>query len=157
MKKLFLIVIMVVFVFTFFGCTGKSAYTPPDTCLNVDGTQKESIILERIDHPRETAVFLKLASTTIASQVTPEYIDEMISVIDTTKNMLESSNYSEVSTYLLEQISVLRSKYSTQLMIVSQYCQDLVNVELPIYECDKALLRKHLREQKELLKLQLIE
>lgn len=152
MKKLFLIFITIVFVFTFFGCAGKSAYTPPDACLNADGTQKESIILERIDHPRETAVFLKLASTTIASQVTPEYIDEMISVIDTTKNMLESSSYSGVSTYLLEQISVLRSKYSTQLMIVSQYCQDLVNVELPIYECDKALLRKHLREQKELLR-----
>lgn len=157
MKKLFLIFITVIFMFAFLGCVGKNTYTPPDGCVNKDGMVEKSVILEHIDYPRETALVLKTASTIVASETSLSHVKEMIAVIEVTKAMLGNSTYSGIASYLLDEISKLRSEYSVQLMIVTQQCQDMVNIKLPIYECDKILLRKHLNEQKALLKQYLLE
>lgn len=156
MKKLILTFIILVFMVG--GCGSvKTPYHLPDGCLNDDGTQKESVILEYIEHPNETAMMLKLATTTIASEVEDDYVQEMINVIETANSMLENTTYSDIANYLIDNISSLRSEYSTQLMIITQYAQNMVNIDIPINECDRVLMKKHFNEQIVLLKSTLVK
>jgi len=152
MKKLLFIAITFMLSIIFLvGCAGKSTYQPPEGCLDENGKQKDSLILKYVDHPAETAIVLKLATTTVASEVSPAYLDEMIYTLETALQIVDSGTYQHLSTYLMDRTGSLRNKYAAQLMIVTQYAQNLINIDLPIYECDKILLKKHFREQVGLL------
>lgn len=148
-KAIFIAILTIVFMA---GCAGKSTYNPPEGCIDAHGNVKQSVILEHIDHPAETAIALKLATGTAVQQATPAHIKEAIKIIGITHSMLEDSSYSGVAGFLIQEITGLESEYSAQLMIVTQYAQDMVDIDLPIYECDKVLLKKHFREQIRLLR-----
>lgn len=149
MKKFMFIILVLIFMT---GCASKSTYQPPEGCLNENGEQKKSVILKFVKHPKETALALKFATSVVAEEATPAHVEEMIAGIKIASAMLEDSTYSNLSGFLIDEVDRLHSKYSTQLMLVTDYAQDMIGIELPIYECDKALLKKHFKEQLTVLK-----
>lgn len=127
-------------------------YQPPQACLNANGTQKESVILDRFNHPRETSLVLKLATvetikhSLLTKAEVKEFLEQLLRVFT------EEVTYAEFYSYVASMVDWANDEAEAEIVILSQYFRSLQNIEQPITTCDVALIKKHLREQIDVVK-----
>ncbi|MFW6001820.1 MAG: hypothetical protein ACOCQD_00610 [archaeon] len=137
------------------GCFPKQLpeYTIPQGCINEEGEQKPSLILEYIDYPRETALLLKLDVMALIKQDKVTH-DEVLAFIEDVKEFVDTDlYYSSLFEYVQKEIIELNKEAGVSLVLISQYFNDFRHLDTPIYECDKILIKKHLREQETMVLL----
>ena len=122
-------------------------YQPPQECISEDGSMKDSIILKYVDYPRETALVLKLANleavkhTDLSKQDVQEFLKRMLDFLE------GEVTYAKFYQRVGAAIGLVNSYIDEEIMLLSQYANSIGQKKLPITACDKALLRKHLKEQ----------
>lgn len=139
MKKLFIIFIVCV---SLIGC----AFLP-----NKDGvcdTEKPSLICEKVPEPEAADILLQLANLEALKNdsYTGAQATEFLNECETFLN--------EVETYagLADWLSMKVKNIDAEIIILSGYLQ-VLDKELPIYEYDRMLLKKHIEHQRKVLAL----
>lgn len=144
MKKLIMIMTLVLFVIG--GCV-KSEYVAPDNCYNNGSIIDDSIILKLTNgDPRVIGNLTKTAAIIYLSEH-PEYLSISNKVLDTIENYLNQGvTYNVLFAYIMNNIKKIDTVYVGGVIMLMGDFSSLTTVNLPLSECDIALLRKNLND-----------
>ena len=140
LKRLLIVIICLMFTV---GCSGLQMKPTviPEGC-------EDSLIYSKLPYPQVTDTILQVSVYNFAVETgaAPQILD----VINTIEAALASPggmNFSDFVLLVNEQVGLLNARWGVSLLIVSDSLADL-NVPIPISDCDKNLLLKHLAKQK---------
>jgi hypothetical protein len=147
-SKIFAIIVISFFVI---GCglPKNVEYKAPDACYTAEGEQKTSILLNILDNPGETAFLLKantyalMKKDIVTGQKIFEFFDEIEELL-----VNPDTTYSMLFNYVRAKVHAINKDVGVLVLLLSQHNYTLSGLDTPIYECDRALLEKHIAEQR---------
>ena len=144
MKKLIMIMTLVLFVVG--GCI-TSEYVAPDNCYNNGSITDDSIILKLTSgDPRIIGNLTKTAAIMYLSSH-PEYLTASHEVLNVIDNYLDNGvTYNVLFAYIMNNIKKIDTVYVGGVIMLMGDFSSLTTVNLPLSECDIALLRKNLKD-----------
>ena len=109
---------------------------------------EDSLIYSKLPYPQVTDTVLQVAVYQFAIETgsAPQILD-VINTIEAALVSPTGMNFSDFVLLVNEQVGLLNARWGVSLLIVSESLADL-SVPIPISECDKNLLLKHLAKQK---------
>lgn len=127
------------------GCA--TTYTPPDPCLNKDGSYKESLILEHISNPKQASLLLELANLEFLKQTDAYSRKDALMFIDKVREAInKGTTWEELFEYVVTRSAKFNEAIGAEVVLISGYYGVLAK-DVPITECDRAMLMSHLDRQ----------
>ena len=139
MKKFMSILAMLAF------CFSACAFSPqpieiPEGCEN-------SIIMNKIGFYKEADFLLTLANVRALKE--DAYTKEQVlDFFDDLTELLNTATYAELATFVLEKVKWVNENMGVEILILTEYGIDFLGNDLPIDQCDKELLLKHINKQR---------
>jgi len=124
------------------GCATIPKSTPPPGC-------EDSLIYQHIPYPEAIDLAVKLAVFEIAKHE-PEYRATIYMAIGAMEELLthERLTYAHFFWDVTKRVEWLRENVGAELIIVSETLRMFDGVEIPVSDCDRTLLLKHLAQQR---------
>jgi hypothetical protein len=150
-----------VLMIAFSPMTGCSWFQPgnvqlPDVCMNEDGTQAKSRILDIVKYPREADLMLKLTNYELLKNTDAYTAQEAESFFTHLQEILTDNQ--ELSYLKLYQLvaNVVRGVNENvdggMVLILSDYFGEIGTSKEVIYPCDRALLIGHVEDQLQIIR-----
>ena len=127
----------------------------PDVCMNEDGTQAESRILDIVKYPREADLMLKLTNYELLKNTDSYTVQEAESFFIHLQDILTDDQ--ELSYFKLYKLvaSVVSDVNEHMVggmgLILSDYFGEIGTSKKVIYPCDRALLIGHIEDQLQII------
>lgn len=143
---------LLVLIFCVAGCA--TTYTPPSGCVDADGELKDSLILENISNPKHTGLILEMANLEFLKRSDVYSADDALKFLDQVEAKIDADTYTweELMSYVVRESSEFNEAIGAEVILLSGYFQ-LLDKPVPISECDKLLLKKHLDRQRFVVQL----
>ena len=140
LKRLLIVVVCLTFMA---GCAGfqmKPAEIPVGC--------EDSLIYSKMPYPQVTDTILQVSVYNFAVETgaAPQILD-VIGHLEVALANPGGMNFSDFVLLVNEQVGLLNQRWGVSLLIVSESLADL-NLPLPISDCDRNLILKHLAKQK---------
>ena len=147
MKKL-VVVFLVLFVFK--GCVG--IIQKDDECMKIEAKDSVicSVLIKMGISTRDANMLFKFANLElIRNEVYSK--ENALTFLQDVEAILNSSTYQGLAKYLIRTTSELTTEYNVQIILLSEYFNEFVDIPIPISEFDIYLLKEHINQQKNLV------
>lgn len=147
-KKMLLLVVPTLLI----GCAHLQPYQAPECCYQEDGSfVGDSLILEKIPDPRTASLVLQLTNLELLEETDAYGVEDLEIFLNTVEQMIKNRvEWTKLFDYILIKAASINERFQQEVVLLSKYFISLY-VGLPISECDKQLLLRHIEKQRQLI------
>ena len=110
------------------------------------------MILEKIPNPAAADLVLQVANFECLKRQTYS-ADNALAVLDAVDSLLDrGTTYADLVSYVLSRFADFNHDLGAEVLIASSYLH-VLDEPLPISDCDRVLLRAHIRHQRGILEM----